>query len=122
MPEVRETIKVNRENDDSYTIVHTVVEKVDAKGLVKIHGDVENGLKALKVQLGDLPKQMAEREKFVRSQLDVITARFNEFGKHIKTAERKVKRDAEKEAEKCLKPDTGNVPAGQSLKPQTDVA
>jgi Tat protein secretion system quality control protein TatD with DNase activity len=100
MGEVKETIKVNRENDDSFVIVRTITEKADAKTLVKIIGDIEKGLETYRQQLEDMPRQNEEKEKFLKSQVDMIGSRLIEFSKHRKAAERKVAEELKKEAEK----------------------
>ena len=93
MGDIKETIKINKENDNSYVIIRIITEKVDAKALLKIIDDVENGLKAYKQQLDDFPKQTEEKEKFLKLQFDSINERLRAFIKYADAAKRAVEKE-----------------------------
>lgn len=93
MTDMKETIKINKENDNSFVIIRTITEKVDAKALLKIIGDVENGLKTYKQQLDDFPKQNEEKEKFLKMQVDAIDTRLKAFKKYEDAAKRAVEKE-----------------------------
>jgi len=119
MGKVSETFKVNRENDDSYVVVRTISEKIDAKALVKISDGVMAGVKEIKAQLEGLPAQTEAMRKDLERQLGIIEERSREFGKHQDAAERAIKKEAWKTEENGiyvpgLKPDKEMKKASES--------
>ena len=93
MGDIKETIKINKENDNSYVIIRIITEKVDAKALLKIIGDIENGVKTYRQQLDDFPKQTEEKENFLKLQVDSIDTRLKAFKKHEDAAKRAVEKE-----------------------------
>lgn len=84
MQNQKETIRINRENDDSYVIIRTITEKVDAEALVRITDEIKKGIEAMGKKLDD-----------AKAQHEMISSREGPFMKHYERAKKVAGRKAE---------------------------
>jgi predicted RNA-binding protein with RPS1 domain len=94
----KESIKINKENDNLYVIIYTVTERVNAKELVTHFDTIKDAHEKAKMQLEDAPKQAEARQKYFEAQLNTFNTRMDAFSKHAESANNYMKKEAEKNA------------------------
>jgi uncharacterized protein YukE len=96
MSEIKETVKINKENENSYVIIMTMTERVNAKELIAHFDKIKEAHDTTKSQLDEIPKQVESRQKYFESQLATFTQRIEAFSKPAETANNYLKKEAEK--------------------------
>uniref|UniRef100_A0A6H2A2D3 Uncharacterized protein n=1 Tax=viral metagenome TaxID=1070528 RepID=A0A6H2A2D3_9ZZZZ len=91
MQNQKETIRINRENDDSYVIIRTITEKVDAEALVRITDEIKKGIEAMGKKLDD-----------AKAQHEMISSREGPFMKHYERAKKMADKKAEERKKESL--------------------
>jgi DNA relaxase NicK len=92
MGETTRSVKINKENDNSFVIIQNIVEKVNAEELKNIYNKIKADEITLNRSLENIPKQAEKQLNDVKKNLEMVKADIEAVGKY---AEKMVKSETD---------------------------